>query len=307
MVDRSVDIPFDLTQLRTFLAVYRSGSMTAGGRQSGYSQPAVTQQLRALERQLGRPLFDRLPRGVAPTPAAHELAARVSGPLDSLAAVFNIDRADLPSAPEPPVLLGGPADFLAAQGIATLSPLIADGVRLHVRTGLTDDLLDDLLAGNLDLVISSRRPRGRTLIADALCDETFGLVAAAAIADRIDLSQLAAEGPAALAGLPLLSYAPDLPILRRYWRHVFGTRLDAEAALVVDDLRAVLAAVCAGAGVSVLPSYLYDAECTAGRIVELLKPEDPPINTAFLVRRHGIAGRRHVDLVARYLLDASRR
>ncbi|MGW6697415.1 LysR family transcriptional regulator [Nocardia sp. NPDC055049] len=307
MADKSADALFDLTQLRTFLAVYRAGSITAGARQVGYSQPAVTQQLQALERHLGRPLFERLPRGVAPTPAAHELAARVAGALDTLAAVFTPDRPDTPPVPEPPVLLGGPADFLAVVGMPTLAPLIAEGVRVHVRTGLTDDLLADLRAGNLDLVISTQRPRGRTLIADALCDETFGLVAAPEVAARIDRARLAEEGSTALAGVPLLSYASDLPILRRYWRHVFGTRLDAEAALVIDDLRAVLTAVCDGAGISVLPSYLYESECAAGRIVELLEPEDPPINTAFLARRHGAAGRGHVDRVAQHLLAEARR
>ncbi|MFE3443323.1 LysR family transcriptional regulator [Nocardia sp. NPDC059180] len=307
MVDRSADAPVDLTQLRTFLAVYRAGSMTAGARQAGYSQPAVTQQLQGLERHLGRPLFERLPRGVAPTAAAHDLAARVSGPLDDLSAVVDTGRPNVPRAPEPPVLLGGPADFLAAKGIPALAPLIADGVRLDVRTGLTDDLLGDLRAGKLDLVVSTVRPRGRTLIAEALCDETFGLVAAPEIAERVDRSRLVAEGPAALSGLALLSYAADLPILRRYWRHVFGIRLDARAALVVDDLRAVLAAVCAGAGISVLPSYLYEAELAAGLIVELIDTEDPPINTAFLARRHGSTGGGHVDLVARHLLDEARR
>ncbi|MFF2082702.1 LysR family transcriptional regulator [Nocardia sp. NPDC058176] len=304
MVDKSADPQLDLTRLRTFLAVYRAGSITAGARQVGYSQPAVTQQLQALERHLGRALFERLPRGVAPTPAAHDLAARVSGALDTLAAVFTPDH---PAVPEPPVLLGGPADFLAVVAMPTLAPLIADGVRVHVRTGLTDDLLADLRAGNLDLVISTQRPRGRTLIADALCDETFGLVAAPEVAVRIDRERLAEQGPIALAGIPLLSYAADLPILRRYWRHVFGTRLDAEPALVVDDLRAVLTAVCGGAGISVLPSYLYESERAAGRVVELLEPDDPPINTAFLARRHGAAGRGHVDRVARHLRTEARR
>lgn len=307
MTDHSADTQFDLTRLRTFLAVYRAGSITAGARRVGYSQPAVTQQLQALERHLGRPLFERLPRGVAPTAAAHDLAARVSGALDTLTAVFTAEHPDAPPVPEPPVLLGGPADFLAIVGMPALAPLIAEGIRLHVRTGLTDDLLADLRAGTLDLVVATQRPRGRTLIADALCDETFALVAAPQLAARIDPDQLARHDPTALAGLPLLSYAADLPILRRYWRHVFGTRLDAEAALVVDDLRAVLTAVCAGAGISVLPRYLYGAEHAAGRVVELLDPADPPINTAFLARRHGATTRRNVDRVAQHLLAEARR
>ncbi|WP_043652227.1 LysR family transcriptional regulator [Nocardia thailandica] len=295
----------DLTQLRTFLAVYRAGSMTAGARQAGVSQPTVTQQLQALERRLGRPLFERLPRGVAPTPAADDLAARIAEPLDALAAAFGTGPAELAPAPEPPVLLGGPADFLADRAIPSLAPLIAEGVRVHVRTGLTDDLLAALHAGGLDLVVATVRPRGRTVTAEPLCDETFVLVAAPGVAARIDRAALAADGPAALAGVPLLTYAVDVPILRRYWRHVFGVRLDTRPALVVDDLRAVLAAVVAGAGVSVLPDYLCAPELAAGGLVALLTPDDPPINTAFLARRPGMPARPHVDLVARRLRAAA--
>ncbi|NEC21079.1 LysR family transcriptional regulator, partial [Streptomyces parvus] len=79
--------PADLNLLRTFLAVHRSGSFTAAARLLGLSQPTVTAQMRSLERQVGRELFERLPRGVAPSPYADELAARVVAPLDALAEV----------------------------------------------------------------------------------------------------------------------------------------------------------------------------------------------------------------------------
>lgn len=70
----------DLNLLRTFLAVYRSGSFTAAAQLLGLSQPTVTTQIRSLERQTRRELFERLPRGVAPTAVADDLAARVAAP-----------------------------------------------------------------------------------------------------------------------------------------------------------------------------------------------------------------------------------
>ncbi|MGS2805494.1 LysR family transcriptional regulator [Nocardia sp. MW-W600-9] len=305
MRHRSVDGSMDLVQLRTFLAVYRTGSLTAGAAQVGLSQPTVTTQVQALERYLGTPLFERLPRGVAPTAAGHELAARVSAPLDALASVVGGTVADQPVPPEPPVLLGGPAEMLAVQVLPALAPLLADGVRLTVRAGLTDDLLAELRAGTLDLVIATARPRGRTVLAEPLADEEFLLVAAPAVAARVGTDRLRRAGPSALDGLPLISYAADLPILRRYWRHVFETRLEATPALIVPDLRAVLAAVVAGAGISVLPRYLCARELAAATLVTLLDPADPPINTGFLARRVGAPPRPHVDLVRARLLDAA--
>ncbi|PLW73858.1 LysR family transcriptional regulator, partial [Streptomyces sp. DJ] len=76
--------PVDLSLLRTFLAVHRTGSFTAAAPLLGLSQPTVTTQIRSLERRLGRQLFDRRPRGVTPTPFADELALQVADPIDTL-------------------------------------------------------------------------------------------------------------------------------------------------------------------------------------------------------------------------------
>jgi DNA-binding transcriptional LysR family regulator len=293
--------PLDLNQLRTFLAVHRSGSFTAAAHLLGLSQSTVTTQIRALETRLGRELFERRARGVAPLPYAEELAAQVASPLDHLSGLA--EDAETPVAE--PVHLAGPAEFLGAVGLGLLAPLIAGGVQLRVTTGLTDDLLDELRAGRHDLVIATVRPRGRTLYAVPLMDEEFVLVAAPSWADRLR-EPLAAEGPAALHGVPLVTYAEDLPIARRYWRHVFGRRLSCPAAVTVPDLRGVKAAVAAGAGFSVLPRYLCADELASGALVPLHEPEDPPINTGYLVQRPGVPDNPDVIRVRDHLLRTVR-
>lgn len=131
------------------------------------------------------------------------------------------------------------------------------------------------------------------------------LVASPAWAERIGKGRVAAEGYAALHGVPLVSYAEDLPIARRYWRHVFGTRLGGQAAITVPDLRGVLAAVVAGAGITVLPRYLCLDELASGALVPLPAPEDPPINTSYLTRRPGSPDNPYVTLVRERLLRAA--
>ena len=304
MVERGAEGGLDLVHLRTFLAVYRAGSVTAAARLVGLSQPTVTTQLRLLEKCLDRQLFERLPRGVAPTAAAGELAARLAGPMDALEAIAG-GGARAPVA-QPPVRLAGPAEMLAALVLPALAPLVARDVRLTVTTGLAEDLLAGLRTGQYDLVVSVIRPRGRTVHAEVLMDEEFVLVAAPAVAAGIDTRRLRSADHTALATVPLLSYATDLPILRRYWRHVFHTRLDAEPAVVAADLRALAALVAAGAGVSVLPRYLIAAQLDSGELVTLLDPEEPPINTAFLARRIGAPALPDVDAARRALLAAGR-
>jgi len=276
----------DLALLRTFLAVYRAGSLTAAAGQVGLSQPTVTAQVRALERELGQQLFRRLARGVAPTTVADELAAEVAGPIDALAAVAErgLVRRD-PFAR--PLHLAGPAELTTARVLPSLASLVEQGLKLRVTLGLSDELLTGLAAGRFDLVISTVRPRGRAVSAVPLTDEEFVLVAGRAWAARIDRDQLAQEGARCLHGVPLVSYAEDLPIIRRYWLTLFGTRPTARPALVVPDLRGVLAATVAGAGITVLPRYLCAPELASGALVPLLTPEVPPINTLYLATRPG--------------------
>ncbi|MFF2774265.1 LysR family transcriptional regulator [Streptomyces sp. NPDC058052] len=293
----------DLNLLRTFLAVYRAGAFTAGARVLSLSQPTVTAQIRALEGRLGRELFERLPRGVAPTPFADDLAARIMGPLDALGAAAGAAPGE--DGPAEPVHLAGPAEYLSHTVLPTLAPLVERGVRLRIAFGLTDALLDELRAGRHDLVVSTVRPRGRSLAWLPLSDEEFVLVGAPVWAGRIG-GRVASEGPAALHGVPLVAYAEELPILRRYWRHVFGRRLTGVPAVTVPDLRAVRAAVAGGAGVSVLPRYLCAAELASGALVPLHLPEDPPINTGFLVQRPGPPAHPHVALVRDHLVRHGR-
>ncbi|MFF0697926.1 LysR substrate-binding domain-containing protein [Streptomyces tendae] len=87
--------------------------------------------------------------------------------------------------------------------------------------------------------------------------------------------------------VPLVTYAEDLPILRRYWRTVFGKQLTTRAAVTVPNLYAVLSAVNAGAGVSVLPRSLCQEYLDSGRLSLLHDPTEPPLNTLFLVQRPG--------------------
>ncbi|WP_020118274.1 LysR family transcriptional regulator [Streptomyces canus] len=298
----AVGAPLDLNLLRTFLSVYRTGSFTAGARLLGLSQPTVTTQIRTLERQLGRELFERRARGVTPAPYADELAARVVQPLDSLAAVAGPAGSAEDGSAEP-VHLAGPAELLSRCVLPGLAPLVDKGVRLRITPGLTEPLLDDLRAGRHDLVIATYRPRGRALTALPLNDEEFVLVSAPAWARRIGAPEHLA---AALHGVPLVAYAEDLPIVRRYWRHVFGRRLVRQPALTMPDLNGVKAAVVGGTGFTVLPRYLCGAELTSGALVLLHDPADPPINTGFLVQRPGTSGNPHVALVRDHLLQAAR-
>ncbi|MFI9009960.1 LysR family transcriptional regulator [Actinosynnema sp. NPDC053489] len=294
----------DLDLLATFVEIYRSGSLTAAAQRRGLTQPAVSGQLARLERELGEPLFTRGSRGVTPTARADDLVRRVGAHVDALrSAVSGVDgRAAFAGT----VHLAGPAELLTARVLPALAPLTTRGLRLRVSVGLAADLLAALVNARLDLVVSSVRPTDRALSATPFADEEFVLVGAPTLVRSVDRELLALDPVRALAHLPLVAYAEELPIIRRYWRSEFGRRPPNQVAVVVPDLRAVLAAVVAGAGVSALPRYLAEPALSAGSVEPVHVAAVPPLNTLFLATRVGGLANPSVALVHDHLLDRSK-
>ncbi|GGO86331.1 LysR family transcriptional regulator [Wenjunlia tyrosinilytica] len=291
----------DLTLLRTFVAVHRAGSFTRAAQLLGLSQPAVTGQIRSLERQIGRPLFLRLPRGVAPTTVGDELAHKVAPHLDALS---EITEADLGADAVRTLHLAGPRDFTSARVLPALAVLVADGLGLRVSLGRDEENLNGLAAAHYDLVVATSRPRGRLFTATPLCDEEDVLVASPSWGERLDPA-VAEGGPGVLEGAPVIDFDEDLPFVSRYWSAVFDTKPSVAGSVVVPDLRAVLHTVRAGAGVAVLPSYLCRDDLAAGGLVALLEPAVPPLRTFFLVTRIGTLTQPHIALGHERLLRAA--
>lgn len=80
--------PFDLNlrHLRALSAVIAQGSLSAAARTVSLSQPALTQGLAKLERQLDAGLFQRRPDGVTATPGGARMAIRATAAFEHLAA-----------------------------------------------------------------------------------------------------------------------------------------------------------------------------------------------------------------------------
>ncbi|MFC9293255.1 LysR family transcriptional regulator [Streptomyces sp. NPDC057011] len=297
----------DLALLRTFVAVHRAGSFTRAAALLGLSQPAVTSQIRTLERQLGRPLFHRRARGVTPTAVGDELAHKAAPHLDAL---LRITEAGREAAGGLRTLhVAGPPEFLCLRVLPALAPLVGQGHTLRVALQAdAEETLDGLAAGHHDLVVTTARPRGGLFSASALCDEEHVLVAAPYWAALVDPDHLREEGPAALDGIPLVEVHESLPLVTRYWATVFETRPDAgraTATVVAPDLRAVLECVQAGAGLAVLPRYLCQDALAAGRIVALADPAVPPLRTWFAVVRTGSLALAHLARAHDRLLHAA--
>ena len=78
-------MPITLTQLASFLAVVRTGSVTAAAEELVVTQPSVSAALSALSKEVGVELTERYARSVRPSPAGRAFvpyAAHVMGLLE---------------------------------------------------------------------------------------------------------------------------------------------------------------------------------------------------------------------------------
>jgi DNA-binding transcriptional LysR family regulator len=252
-------------QLRTFVAVYRAGSVTNGARHRLISQPAASQQLAALERAVGAALFARVAGGVEPTGRGRELYAEVAPLLDRLEPILSGLDGGRIDAPLAPVRVASTAEHFAARVL----PAVADlDVAVSARFGDTDEVLRLLEAGEVDIALAPTPPRRRQLVATPVGSEGFTLVVGASVAPRRRLRSLDAVGEW-LTGRPWVAYSHELPITRRFWQQAFGRSFTADLRLAAPDLRVVAGAVAAGMGTSLLPSFVVADLLAAGDLVEL--------------------------------------
>lgn len=268
----------DFEWYRSFVAIYRAGSVSAAAVSRHMTQPALSQHLAALEAEVGAPLFHRQPRKMVPTERGVALYNQVAPAIDRLERATSELRG---GARETVIRLGAPLEYFKERVI----PILAEERgRLAVSFGQTAALLEALEDHRLDVVIATQHLSRRGLLFGHLETEFFWLVGgseASLPADPHDLEAVRAS----LEERPWISYSEDLPIIRRFWMESFGERPAITARMIVPDLHAISALVERGVGVSVLPSYLVRDRVEAGLMRKLWSPPRPVQNEIWLVYR----------------------
>ena len=169
----------ELRHLTYFVAIAEEGNVTRAALRLGIQQPPLSQQLRALEHELGTALFDRLPRGMALTAAGAVFLDEARAILDRTAQ--SIARTRLAASGQVGRIT------LGVTTSASLHPLIPDilgryhrafpAVALDVREANASDLTEALARGELDAAfvrVAVSQPLG--LVFEELLRERFTVV-----------------------------------------------------------------------------------------------------------------------------------
>ena len=143
-----------LKQLRFFDAVARFQHFGKAAEHCAVTQPALSMQIKELERELGVELIERRPRGVSLSAAGQEIAGRAGRILTEARdlADFARHRTGVLSG----ALRLGVIPTAAPYILPPLLPVLREkypGLELHIRETQTHSLLRELLDGSLDLML----------------------------------------------------------------------------------------------------------------------------------------------------------
>jgi DNA-binding transcriptional LysR family regulator len=278
----------DFEWYRSFLAVYRNGTVSGAAQERFLTQPAITQHLAALETTVGKPLFTRTPRKMLPTESGKQLYNEIAASLDQLEQVTQ----QLGGLEEAKTIwrLGAPHDFFHA----LIAPKMGqEAIYLQVRFDTTERLVEALTRRELDLVIATQKQSNTGLEFSHLRTEEFRLVAP----PGYELPPASGELEKWLSRQPWLSYGADLPIVRRFWQLNFGRRPNFNPALVVPSLLSIHEIVQNGYGIALLPDYLCDTAIEAGKLQLLWQPPEKVSNDIWWAYRRSD---HHNPLIARW-------
>ena len=147
-----------LTQLRSFLAVVRGGSVTAAADELVVTQPSMSAAVTALSRELGVDLLERDGRGVRPTPAGREFAAYAAD-------VIGLLEQGRRAAPRPRAGAGASCDRRGHHRGRVVRAAAHARLRRHappdrprLEVGNRDRVLAMVLGHDADLAIGGNRP-----------------------------------------------------------------------------------------------------------------------------------------------------
>ncbi|GGC61313.1 LysR family transcriptional regulator [Chelatococcus reniformis] len=238
----------NLDQLNTFVDVIELGSFSAAAERQELSQPAVSLQIRQLERRLGVPLIERVGRTAKPTAAGADLLAHAAQ-IDAAVAAALDAMTQYRSDAMGRVRLGTGATaciFMLPPILRQLREQFPD-FEIAVSTGNSGDVVRAVEENTIDIGLVTLPASGRMLEVTPLLRDEFVLIAppGAPMPRR--------PAPSEVARMPLLMFEGGNT--RRITDEWFARgQAPLRPAMSLGSVEAIKELVSAGLGYAVLPA-----------------------------------------------------
>ena len=240
----------DWDDLQVFLAIARTGRVSAAAKRLRVEHTTVSRRLAALEAELGVPLFYRTASGYVLTPQGDNVLSSAET-MEAAAIAVGARAREKNAAAGGRVRLALPPEFASHW----LAPRLGAFRKMHPRIELqvlVGTRQRNLWRGEADLAVQSPRPSQQGLIAVRIARTAAALYAARAL---VGPRGLRVVDPDSLHGLALLTYTSSFDMLQdaKWFQPV---RASAAICLTTNSTHALVAAAAAGVGVAVLPTFV---------------------------------------------------
>jgi LysR family transcriptional regulator, low CO2-responsive transcriptional regulator len=287
---------WDATRMRLLVALATEPSVSAAARAIGVTQSTASEHVRVLELAMGQPLVERLGRGSRLTDAGRVLALRAAEALSALAAGEE-EIADLAGLQTGRVTLAAswaPGVYLLPYTLECFREKFP-GVGLDVEIGSSADVVQRLLAGQVQLALIGAAPADDRLASQAFCeDEIVGVARPGVLA--LGDGTVSVE---ALSEATLLAAEPGSSTQALADEELRAAGVDAKTVWRLGSSEAAKRAALAGLGYAFLSRFAVAEELDQGRLASFRIAGREPVRRHFLVVR--LAGRELTPAETRFL------
>ena len=278
--------------LRSLIEVVELGSFTKAAKRLHLTQPAISQQIRELERRCGLPFVECVGKSAFATPAGRELITHgrriIADSEHALAVVRHhrqgtAGRAHIGTGPTALVYFLPPA-------LRKLRDAHPD-IEIVVTSGTTHTISEGLLSNVLDIGFTALPVEAKEL--DAVPVRTDPMVAILPATEHAIPDKMTPSDVASRALILEYQRVPHRQ-LSRAWLQAGGVAV--QPAMEFDSIEAIKSAVSAGLGIAIVPEPAMSHAPPLNSIV--VRPLDPPlVRTLGLVQRQGRVATSAVKLV----------
>jgi DNA-binding transcriptional LysR family regulator len=169
----------EIRQLKAFVAIAEARTFTAAAQRIHYTQAALSMQIKQLEKEVGLPLFIRMPRRVVLTEAGERLIERAHMILREHDAALS-EIAELAGAERGRLRLGSASGMVSAEALPAILKRLRKNhphAEVSVTSGTSEELVKRIHAGELDMAFVSLPVEARSIDTEMLSQDQLVAVA----------------------------------------------------------------------------------------------------------------------------------
>jgi DNA-binding transcriptional LysR family regulator len=255
----------EIRQLRAFLAIADARTFTAAAKRIHYTQAALSMQIKQLEKEVGVPLFTRMPRRVVLTEAGerlHERALLIMREHDAALA----ELAELAGAEHGRLRVGSASGMVSADALPAILKRLRRAhahAEVSVTSGTSDELVGKILTGELDAAFVSLPVQARNVETELMSQDQLVAIAS----PRHKLAGQRVVSAFALAGEKLILGERGGNTRRLIDEFFAEAGLKPTVAMELSRQAAIKNMVAADMGVGIVPLSVARDDVERGRLV----------------------------------------